>query len=236
MGSVISWLAGARSGSVSPTPPQAGTINACVHRVNHHVRIVSNPAECRRFESPGLADRGPQAMGIPGPAGPQGPQGEQGPPGPAGSLGVSVVDATGQKIGATIRLAGNNATVLVTLDGLMFPLDVTPQGFKFSKDSAGGNLIFAESANCTGPASYAAEPFFSPMKVAVVGPPGATLYITDDTREAIRDSVGGSQWRQQWDGSWMCYSHWGSGSGTLIPVQQPSFDLNTLFPPPFSVR
>jgi len=220
--------------AAAATPPTA--ITACVHRVNHNVRIVSTPAECRRFESPvSWPIAGPQAMGIPGPAGPQGPQGEPGPPGPAGSLGMSVFDATGQKIGETIRLAGTSATVLLTLQGMTFPLDATPQGFKGSADGDGGNLIFIGSSTCTGRPYYPNEPVFSPMTFGVVGPPGATLYLRDDTREEIPiKGVQGSQWVQS-GATWTCYPYYGWRSGSLIPVQ-PWFDLNPLFTPPFRVQ
>jgi collagen triple helix repeat protein len=226
----------------------ATVMYACVHRDNHHVRFVRSPAECHRSESPvswqtaGLqgppgpaGPQGPQGVqGPPGPAGPQGPQGEQGPPGPAGSGGPSVIDAKGQKVGETLRLAGNSATVLLTLQGMMFPLDVTPQGFKFSKDSNGANLTFVGSTDCTGPAYYASDHYFSPMKVVVVGPPGAMLYIQDDTRVESLATVTGSQLVQSGK-SWYCYTYYGFGSGSLIPVQS-WFDLNTVFTAPFRVQ
>lgn len=231
VGSVLGLAVGFTDAGTAAT-----AITACVHRVNQNVRIVSSPAECRSFETPvSWPIAGPQAMGIPGPAGPQGPQGEPGPPGPAGSLGVSVVDATGQKIGETIRLAGTSATVLLTLQGMTFPLDVTPQGFKGSTDRDEGNLIFVGSSTCTGRPYYANAPVFSPMTFGVVGPPGATLYIRDDARVEIPiEGVHGSQWVQSGT-RWMCYSYYGWRSGSLIPVQQ-WFDLEPLFTPPFRVQ
>lgn len=225
-----------------------GVINACVHRVNHNARIVSGPAECGEAETPVswqiAGPRGPKGdpgpagpQGVPGPIGPpgpQGPQGVQGPAGPAGTGGLSVVDASGQKIGETLRLAGTSATVLLTLEDMTFALDVTPQGFKGSTDSGGGNLIFAGSSTCTGGPYYVNEPPFSPMTFGVVGPPGATLYIRDDTRAESPVAVQGSQWLYS-GGRWMCYSYYGWGSGSMIPVR-PWFDLNTLFTPPFRVQ
>jgi hypothetical protein len=148
---------------------------------------------------------------------------------------MSVFDATGQKIGETIRLAGTSATVLLTLQGMTFPLDATPQGFKGSADGDGGNLIFIGSSTCTGRPYYPNEPVFSPMTFGVVGPPGATLYLRDDTREEIPiKGVQGSQWVQS-GATWTCYPYYGWRSGSLIPVQ-PWFDLNPLFTPPFRVQ
>jgi hypothetical protein len=64
----------------------ADIINACVHRTNGKVRIVSGPGDCKKTEHfQSWNEQGPQ--GHPGPAGPQGDPGLAGPPGPVGPQG-----------------------------------------------------------------------------------------------------------------------------------------------------
>ena len=205
-------------GYTDPATP-AATISACVHRVNHNVRIVSEPAACRSFENPVSWQAG-------------------GPSAPAGSGGLSVVDANGQKVGETIRLAGNNATVLVPLDGKIFPLEVTPKGFTFSGNSSYsfGSLIFVGSTTCSGdPYIVPSAAPFSPMSVAVVALPGKTLYtLVPDGVPYADYIVTGSQYWRETDGTMKCYPYSGF-PGTLVPVQ-PLVDLNTLFLPLFSVE
>ena len=206
----------------------ASTITACVHRVNHNVRIVSEPAACRSFENPVSWQAG----------GTSAPAQTGGSSTPAGSGGLSVVDANRQKVGETIRLAGNNATVLVPLDGKIFPLEVTPKGFTFSGNSSYsfGSLIFVGNTTCSGdPYIVPSAAPFSPMSVAVVALPGKTLYtlVADGVPYADYIVTGSQYWRET-DGTMKCYPYSGF-PGTLVPVQ-PLVDLNTLFLPLFSVE
>jgi hypothetical protein len=60
----------------------ASTIQACRHKLSGLLRVVADPAKCRRTEIPIAGPRGePGPAGAQGPAGPAGPQGPQGPPG-----------------------------------------------------------------------------------------------------------------------------------------------------------
>lgn len=237
--------------SLADAATSAGTLYACVHRVNHNARIVGGPAECREAEIPvswsivgpqgPKGDPGPAGpQGLPGPMGPQGPQGPQGvegPPGPAGSGALSVVDGTGKPVGETIRLAGTNATVLLTLDGMLVPLDVTPQGFKLSDASplTGGTLIFLGTSNCSGNPYVAPAVYFSPLIASVVAPPGKTLYVPDPDRNPVSYPVVGSQLILS-SGTWICQTFYSWGSGSVVPVK-PLLDLNSLpFTLPFKVQ
>jgi hypothetical protein len=214
-------------GYTAPATP-ATTISACVHRVNHNVRIVSEPAACRSFENPVSWQTG--GASAPAPTGSTSA--------PAGSGGLSVVDANGQKVGETIRLAGNNATVLVTLDSKMFPLEVTPQGFTFSGNSSYsfGSLIFVGNSTCSGD-PYILPPAapFSPMSFSAVALPGKTLYtlVPDGVPYADYIVTGSQYWREP-NGTMTCYPYSGY-PGALVPVQS-LVDLTTLFLPLFRVQ
>lgn len=67
-------------------------VQACVHRQSGNVRIVDDPSNCRKPETPlswneqgGVGSPGPE--GPEGPRGPAGPQGDPGPVGPQGPQG-----------------------------------------------------------------------------------------------------------------------------------------------------
>jgi len=189
------------------------TISACVHRVNHNVRIVSDPAECRSFENPVSWQAGSPAA-------------------PAGSGGLSVVDAKGRKVGETIQLAGNSATVVLTLQGVMVPLEVSPQGFRPS-----GSLFFVGTTDCSGP-PWMAPPrsvYFPPLVDSVVGPPGLTLYIAASGGESPPLSRTGSYTWASSDGSFRCSQFTFSATESLFPAQSVG-DLNALFTLPFRVQ
>ena len=175
----------------------------CVHHVTGKVRFVSAPEECRPSETAGS---------LPG------------------GLPYAVVDATGQKVGETIRLDGVTATVVVTLQGMKFPLEVTTQGFSLT------NPLTFNSSDCSGPpyvnlSTVGNIPPFPPLMRRWVALPGATLYIPDPTRDPL---PGGGL------GSWLnptgpCFSGTLRG-GPFAPVT-PLVDLNTVgFTVPFSLQ
>ena len=69
----------------------AQTINACVNSRSGAMRIVDNPAKCRKTERPlswSMLAGTPGPQGEQGPIGPQGPEGPQGPPGETGTPGT----------------------------------------------------------------------------------------------------------------------------------------------------
>lgn len=66
----------------------AQTINACMNKRNGALRVVADPAQCKRSET-FISWNQVVAAGPQGPAGPQGEQGLQGPPGPQGPQGVT---------------------------------------------------------------------------------------------------------------------------------------------------
>jgi len=71
-------------GSVAYAFQTSDTITACVGPGGFLIRIVSDPARCRTWET---ALQWGKGEGDPGPAGPPGPQGEVGPEGPQGDIG-----------------------------------------------------------------------------------------------------------------------------------------------------
>jgi hypothetical protein len=77
--------------SLIPAPSYSETINACVNNRSGAMRIVTDPAQCKKTERPMswstvVGVQGPQ--GEPGSAGPQGPKGDNGAPGPQGLPGL----------------------------------------------------------------------------------------------------------------------------------------------------
>lgn len=180
----------------------------CVHQVTGQVRIVSGPDECY----PSEAGRSLQ-----------------------GGLPYAVVDATGQTVGETIRLDGGTATVVLTVQNLKFPLEVTTDGFKpnepvFFPASAGG---------CTGlPYVYTSPyPRFPPLMRPIVGLPSATLYIPDDTRDPILSGpIEGYAFYVPYGSTTPTCTLYSTLSGPFEPVK-PLVDLKTLgFPVPFRLR
>jgi hypothetical protein len=63
----------------------AETINACVNNRSGAMRIVVDPAQCKKTERPMSWS---MVVGAPGPQGEQGPMGPQGPPGETGATGT----------------------------------------------------------------------------------------------------------------------------------------------------
>jgi hypothetical protein len=78
------FLAACVAISLIPAPCYSETINACVNNRSGVMRIVVDPAQCRKTERPVSWST---VVGVPGPAGPAGPQGEQGLLGPKGDTG-----------------------------------------------------------------------------------------------------------------------------------------------------
>jgi hypothetical protein len=145
--------------------PEAATQDnvtyVCVHRVTGHVRVVSGPEESHPSETVSSLQ---------------------------GGLPYAVVDATGQKVGETIRLDAATATVVVTLQDMKFPLEVTTQGFTVM------NPLLFSTSNCSGlPYVYPSlNPWFPPLMRPVMGPLKVTLYIPDPTRNPLPTNVPGS--------------------------------------------
>jgi len=103
-------------------------INACYTKHLGWIRVVSDPGECRSWESPISWNRiGPQGPpgeeGAPGPQGPQGLMGQQGPPG-VGYLGV--YDGKGSFLGYLVGFRPHGLHV-------------------FNPDIPGGFLVIATS-------------------------------------------------------------------------------------------
>jgi hypothetical protein len=93
---------------VIPTLSHSETINACINNRSGAMRIVTDPAQCKKTERPlswstVVGVPGPQgeqgAKGDTGSQGIQGVQGIQGIQGPAGLGALKVYDANGDYIG-----------------------------------------------------------------------------------------------------------------------------------------
>jgi hypothetical protein len=68
-----------------PTLSHSESINACINNRSGAMRIVVDPAQCKKTERPLSWST---VVGVPGPQGEQGLKSEQGTPGPQGAFPV----------------------------------------------------------------------------------------------------------------------------------------------------
>jgi hypothetical protein len=184
--------------SLIPAPSYSESINACINNRSGAMRIVTDPAQCKKTERPLSWST---VVGAPGPQGEQGPKGEQGPtgqkgdPGPKGDKGelglqgppgtgsVIAFDANGIEIGSVI----DTNTFFVSSLKRIISINTIDTGF----NSFGSPTVYYKQEACQGtPYVVWSKNYINHIGTFVVAPAGiAKHYIRSNTEPESFNAV-----------------------------------------------